>query len=444
MKPIRIALLTTLLLLPAARVWAQAYDAAGARELYHAEVCNEGRITADVAVAYKDFGFTDEFWMITYWYRVEPGKCKLVFQHFYAPQSMFNFQSFPLYLAFAFTDSTGVWGAAKVNPARDTAASRLHLCVGRKNYEYRVNGKNPQAKCPKGLLIPAAIVWEPTRGVYAREFGGYPPPKRFTVVLGPNDRAIALGPQASPSGAAQGPDTSAVRAGDDHTALKVAAGIGTIVVLGAIINEIIDQSKCNSPIPKPFERGTLNAEVLRKPVVRRTCQQADWFVRDRQGDSYTLKSFIDSNDRSVGSVLDPPQQVDAAAGKADVAADPEVKRIVAALDGLLGSRGGTNMTNYGKFRYKPAGEATDEVWVNLVSLDLFRATFGVQSGVSTMSIPCTNDQDCVMVLRRRQGHINVLSRVQLYLQGQGTWQQVAPELSRLKVMFPKQPVVQAN
>ena len=141
--------------------------------------------------------------MIDYWYRVDPGKCKLVYSHFYAPD---GFQSFPLYLAYAFTDSTGVWGAAKVTPARETAASRLHLCVGRKNYEYRVNGKNPEAKCPKGLLIPAAIVWESTRGVYPNAYSRqYPPPKRFTVALGPNDRAIALGPQGSSAPAVQGP-----------------------------------------------------------------------------------------------------------------------------------------------------------------------------------------------------------------------------------------------
>lgn len=206
MKNIGIVL-STLLLLPAARVWAQAYDAAGARELYHAEVCNQGRITVDVAVAYKDFGF-DEFWIVDYWYRVAPGKCGLVFSHFYAPNNLFSFQSFPLYLAYAFTDSSGVWGAANVKPARDTAASRLHLCVGKSNYKYRVDGKNPQAKCPKGLPIPASMVWEPTRGVYSREFGGYPPPKRFTVALGPNDRAIPLGPQASTAPTPQGPDTS--------------------------------------------------------------------------------------------------------------------------------------------------------------------------------------------------------------------------------------------
>ena len=129
MKNIGIVLLSTWLLLPAARVWAQAYDAAGPRELYHAEVCNQGQIKVLVAVAYKDFGFTDEFWMIDYWYRVEPGKCKLVFSHFYAPNNLFSFQSFPLHLAFVFTDSTGVTGAAKVRPPSGVAASRSHLCV---------------------------------------------------------------------------------------------------------------------------------------------------------------------------------------------------------------------------------------------------------------------------------------------------------------------------
>lgn len=117
-----------------------------------------------------------------------------------------SFQSFPLYLAFAFTDSTGVWGAAKVNPPRGVAASRLHLCVGRKNYEYRVNGKNPEAKCPKGLPIPVSMVWEPTQGVYPNAYSRqYPPPKRFTVALGPNDRAIPAGPQASTAPVKQGP-----------------------------------------------------------------------------------------------------------------------------------------------------------------------------------------------------------------------------------------------
>lgn len=211
MKHTRIALLTTLLLLPAARVWAAPqYDYAGQpNELYHAEVCNQGSIAVDVAVAYKDFGFNDEFWVIDYWYRVTPGKCKVVFQHFYAPNNLFNFQKFPLYLAFSFTDSTGVSGAAKVSPPRGTAASRVNLCASRENYKYRVNGKTPEApRCPKGP-VPVSFVWEPTQGVYPNVYSReYPPPMRFTVALGPNDRAIPVGPQALSTPPTQGPGKS--------------------------------------------------------------------------------------------------------------------------------------------------------------------------------------------------------------------------------------------
>ena len=204
MRHIRIVLLATSLLLTAAHVPQYDYATGQPNELYHAQVCNQGRIAVDVAVAYRDFGgFNDEFWIIDYWYRVESEKCKLVYSHFYAPD---GFQSFPLHLAFAFTDSTGVWGAAKVPPPRGIAASRFQLCVGKSNYKYRVNAKDPGANCPKGIRIPASIDWEPTKGVYPNVYSReYPPPMRFTVALGPNDRAIALGPQASPTVTPQGP-----------------------------------------------------------------------------------------------------------------------------------------------------------------------------------------------------------------------------------------------
>lgn len=219
MKHIRIALLTTLLLLPAARLWAAPqYDASGQpNELYHAEVCNQGSIKVLVAVAYKDFGLTDEFWMIDYWYRVEPGQCKLVFSHFYAPNNLFSFQSFPLHLAFVFTDSTGFIGAAKVRPPPGVAASRFNLCVGDENYKYRVNGKTPETKCKAGL-VPASIGWEPTEGVYPNAYSRqYPAPKRFTVALGPNDRAIpVVGWKASSSATAAGPGDKM----DLHAVLK--------------------------------------------------------------------------------------------------------------------------------------------------------------------------------------------------------------------------------
>ena len=145
MKAVPIVLLTTLLLLPAGRVGAQAYQ----DELYQAEVCNAGRITVDVALAYKEWGFNDMYWVIDYWYDVAPGKCKLVYSHRYAPNNLLSFQTFPLYLAFAFTDSSGVWGAARFKPVRDTSAANLDLCVGKKSYKYRVDRKDPRADCQR-------------------------------------------------------------------------------------------------------------------------------------------------------------------------------------------------------------------------------------------------------------------------------------------------------
>jgi len=190
----RAAFLLVLAVFPVTHAWADD------RELYHAEVCNAGQRTVDVAVAYHDWGFgLDPYWIIDRWWVVKPGACKTVFSHFYAPNNLLSYQSFPLHLAFAFTDSTGVWGAAKVPPPGNVAASRVLLCVDRDDLKYRVDAKNPQADCPKGVLIPASIDWEPENGASYSEYGGYGSPMRFTVSIGASDRAIPLGPRGPAS-----------------------------------------------------------------------------------------------------------------------------------------------------------------------------------------------------------------------------------------------------
>lgn len=208
MKRSQIALLTTLLLLPASSLWAQPD-----LERYSAEVCNKGQITVDVAVAYKAFGFSDEYWVIDGWKEVRKGKCETVFAHSYVRQdrNWVGFRSFPVHLAFAFIDSTGVYGAAKVNPPRNVARSRLQLCVAKKSFEYRVDAKDPATACkgqPGAFLIPASIDFEPTAGDYydyvGRTYGR--PSMSATVALGANDRAIPINPQTS--SAAQGPGTT--------------------------------------------------------------------------------------------------------------------------------------------------------------------------------------------------------------------------------------------
>jgi hypothetical protein len=204
MKRIRIALLTTLLLLPASHL--------GAREVYSAEVCNKGQLSVDVAVAYTDFGAIDEYWVLDGWYVVLPGKCRTVFHHLYEDNRL-EYRSFPVHLAFAFTDSTGVWGAANVKPPRNVAASRLQLCVtnNRYNFEYIWKAKDPATACkgqPNFSLIRASIDHEPKDPDYYPATPAHRPGLSATVALGPSDRAIPFGPQGSSAQANQRLDTS--------------------------------------------------------------------------------------------------------------------------------------------------------------------------------------------------------------------------------------------
>ena len=199
----RIALPSLLALLAVPHAWAYDDD----KEPYDAEVCNAGQIAFDVAVAYKDWGSGDPSWMVSYWTHIAAGECENVFSHRYLSNFMFRRETFPLHLAFAFTDSRGVWGAAVVGTPTDkddVAESHVKLCVGREDFEYRVDDqKNPQVTCPNtagghtmNLLIPASFVWEPTQGRrWNPLLGIYGPPARFTVKLVSADRAFVLGPR---------------------------------------------------------------------------------------------------------------------------------------------------------------------------------------------------------------------------------------------------------
>ena len=275
MKHLRTLLLSPVLLLASSHL--RAY------ETYSAQVCNKGQLSVDVAVAYRAFGFNDEFWVIDGWYEVPQGKCKTVLSHQYAEQSRnwLGFRSFPVHLAFAFTDSTGVWGAANVKPPRDVAASRLQLCVTRKNFEYRVDVKDPATACrgqSNAFLIGASIDHEPTAGDYFNHAAGMDYPGiSVTVALGPNDRAIPLGPQASTGGAAKAP--------------------GTKEDLLAILNEAIR----GPDSPKPRISGTyINLEVCVPPNVVKKESWANPPTARTKAFRQTVRQFLVS--QSFGNV----------------------------------------------------------------------------------------------------------------------------------------------
>jgi hypothetical protein len=177
-------------------------------ELYTTEVCNSGSLPVDVAVAYWEYnGFVSgHYWRVDYWYEVAAGKCERVFYHNYLPNDL-ETDKFPLHIAFAFTDATGVWGAAPVRSWKGPEAQRsnLRLCVQRNSFKYRFEQADPASLCegPDGnrsyFSIPAAIDFEPLHGNQIDRGTNYYHERTFTIALGPADRATPLGQQAAPA-----------------------------------------------------------------------------------------------------------------------------------------------------------------------------------------------------------------------------------------------------
>jgi uncharacterized membrane protein len=106
-------LLLVLILLPASLARAQGIDI----PVSHVIVCNDGKIDFKIVTGAKISGFFSGYtWKIEGWFKVPAGECGIVFNQNYRPR---------VYLAFAFTDSTGVWGWAKVKPVSYSSGWKL-------------------------------------------------------------------------------------------------------------------------------------------------------------------------------------------------------------------------------------------------------------------------------------------------------------------------------
>jgi hypothetical protein len=252
------------LVLPPAQVAAQ-----NDRELYHAEVCNVGELAFNVAVASTNFGVFDEYWDVYGWHPIHSGECQIVFSHWYAPQNLFSYQAFPVHLAFAFKDSTGVWGAALVAAPEgdDVSRSRVRLCVAdNEGFAYEVHAKDPQRQCSAAgySLIPASIVWEPTEPArYPSEWNPeWGPPMRFNVALGVGDRAIPTGAQAPPPAVSQAPAVPRAKArlifGEELTAL---ADEWSFANGGLLPDNLIDPNTGLPPLLPKYQYSTASAPV---------------------------------------------------------------------------------------------------------------------------------------------------------------------------------------
>jgi hypothetical protein len=173
-------------------------------------VCNDGRIPVSVARAFRDEDLgtaASRTWSIQGWYVVDPGNCSEIGPDNDYASPIFGDQAVT-FLAFAFTDSTGVWGAARVpEPGiRESGSDAFtsadqQICVrtdGDFHYMRSTSQGDPAKECDRGRpgynRIPASLQYN---GDYDESF-----PEDYTlhVGFGPGDRAIPLGSQGSARG----------------------------------------------------------------------------------------------------------------------------------------------------------------------------------------------------------------------------------------------------
>jgi len=163
-------------------------------------VCNDGTIGFDVARAYRhpDY-FSGDQWSVVGWYNVGPGKCeKIGRSESYATGGLFLKDPITL-LAFGFRDSTGVLGAIRLSPGtKNYFPTNQQFCVKSEGFSYQAAGSDPPRDCHgTQFLIPASYKF--TGPLNSSRVGVSN--NELHVSIGPNDRAIPLGKQASGSGA---------------------------------------------------------------------------------------------------------------------------------------------------------------------------------------------------------------------------------------------------
>jgi hypothetical protein len=165
-------------------------------------VCNDGKIGFDVARAYRhpDY-FSGDQWQVAGWYNVAPGKCEGIGRsESYATGGIFLKDPITL-LAFGFRDSTGASGSIRLSPGtKNYFPTNQQFCVETEGFSYQAAGSDPPRVCHgTQFLIPASYVF--TGPLVSSRVGVAN--NELHVIIGPNDRAVPFGKQASGSGTSQ-------------------------------------------------------------------------------------------------------------------------------------------------------------------------------------------------------------------------------------------------
>jgi hypothetical protein len=421
----RWALVSLLALLGSGRVKATFYN-----------LCNKGTVEARYATAVRQGSFLFGYsWDLDGWYVIPPGECDDAYHH------SNNARDEPIYVAIAFTDSTGVWGAAMFQgvdtfaPAGKVAViDNTTLCLKNDIFKYHLNG-NLSLPCKTGYFpFPAALYLEPLDRGCADEIGSlcFAETYNFDFELNANSRAIAVNKgsgsapassnSASPSSASSGPSMG--------TALGV---LGALVAGAAIV--------ADAP-PKPFEPGTLNASLIWKKIVRRSAGNPKWYYAD--GSRVNPVYQLDGQTNSY--LFDAPEQ--------RPVTEPEVVAAQQALRRALAMWSGSRHTevfSQGRFIYSYA-KNQQEVHKDLTTLGTLDFTkarrYNKGNGLACFEIPCRGGQACVIGLDEDSaGNLSnnhIYSSLYLYFQGDENADSVWNALLRLHELYPAEPTVVAR
>jgi hypothetical protein len=392
-------------------------------------VCNEGSVTAQVATATENsFWFeAGHTWNVAGWMVAEPHKCV----------NQDTDPAHPIYIAVAFTDILGRWGAAQFDASDEDSAfadAHIHLCVDRDRFSYTRSGSDPGGPCKTGYFpIPADTYLDPSGdGTYTLHF-----------TLKPGDLATPVqdGSLAKDSGSSD--------AGESHTGAEVAGavlGIAAVLIAGKVISDhekssSADTSSGTPMAPKPFAPGTLNATLFDKRVVRVASSGGPWFYEDgsRVNAAFGLEGQTQSD------LFDPPRQ--------RASSDLEVTAAQAAFAGALSQapwvqRG--NVSDIGRLYYafEDNTKVWHEAWVNLATLDFARARHFTGDGHAGLEIPCREDRACMIGENKDSAgatsNQHIYASIDLYFKDDERGREVWSSLQKLRKLYPAAPAVVAR
>jgi uncharacterized membrane protein len=198
------------------------------------DVCNKGQVQIQYATAERQGSFLTGYkWVVSGWSTINAGECDNV----YHSASDYNGN---IYVAFAFTDSTGTWGAADLDLTHDhgevlRSSEGQHICVALNSFQYTVPAQGLGGSCAKGYFpFLTSVFLEPGQPSDCGTIYGFCANYDFNVQVTTRSRAIQAGPatQKNPGAA-----STAAKAGSDNSQNKPPSA-NSNVSLGDVVQAI--------------------------------------------------------------------------------------------------------------------------------------------------------------------------------------------------------------